>query len=81
MQAIMMPIMTKLVRTPVVIQLMWLLAVAVGCTVEAPVVSDAAKRVRVKPLSRPQTRQMPPCPPDSVPLLCRQLAPITWRPL
>ena len=77
----MMPIMTKLVRTPVVIQLMWLLAGAVGCTVEGPVVSDAARRVRVKPLSRPQTRHMPPHPPDSVPLLCRQLAPITWRPL
>ena len=73
----MMPIMTKLVRTPVVIQVKCLMAQAVGCTVEAPVVSDAARRVRVKPLSRPQTRQMPPHLSDSVPLLCRQLAPIT----
>ena len=42
-----------------------LMAVAVGCKVEGPVVGDAARRVRVKPLSRPQTKLMPPCPPDS----------------
>ena len=72
-------LMTKMVRRT--ISVMWLLAGAVGCTVEAPVVSDAARRVRVKPLSRLQTRQMPPHPPDSVPLLCRQLVPITWKPL
>ena len=35
-----------------------------GCIVEGPVVSDAARRVRVKPLSRPQIQQMPAHPPD-----------------
>ena len=77
----MMPIMTKLVTSTGRIQVICLMAVAVDFTVWGPMVGDAAKRVRVKPLSRPQTRQMPPHPPDSVPLLCRQLAPITWRPL
>ena len=42
-----------------------LMAVAMGCMVEGPVVGDAARRIRVKPLSRPQTKLMPPCPPDS----------------
>ena len=42
-----------------------LMAVAVGCTVEGPVVGDATRSVRVKPLSRPQTKLMPPRPPDS----------------
>ena len=42
------------------IQVVCLLAVAVGCTVGGPVVGDAARRMRVKPLSRPQTQQMPP---------------------
>ena len=74
-------VMMKLVRTTGRIQGLDLMAVAVDCTVGGPVVGDAARRVRVKPLSRPQTRQMPPHPPDSEPLLCRQLAPITWRPL
>ena len=73
--------MMKLVRTTGRIQVMCLMAAAMGCRVEGPVVGDAARRIRVKPLSRPQTWQMPPCPPDSVPLMCRQLAPITWRPL
>ena len=73
--------MMKLVRTMGRIQDLDLMAVAMDCTVGGPVVGDAARRVRVKPLSRPQTRQMPPHPPDSEPLLCRQLAPITWRPL
>ena len=76
----MMPIMTKLVRTPVTIQMKGWLVGAMGCTVVGTVVGGAARRVRVKPLSRPQTRQMPPRSPDSVSLLCRQLAPITWRP-
>ena len=39
----MMPIMTKLVRTPVTIQMKGWLAGAMGCTVEGPVVSDAAR--------------------------------------
>ena len=74
-------VMVKLVRTTGRIQVMCLMARALGCTVEGPMVSDAARRVRVKPLYTPQTQQMPPRPPDSVPLLCRQLAPISWRPL
>ena len=37
---------------------------AVGCTVGGTVVGDAARRVRVKPLSRPQIQQMPAHPPD-----------------
>ena len=41
------------------------MAGAVGCTVGGTVVGDAARRVRVKPLSRPQTWQMPPRSPDS----------------
>ena len=76
----MMPIMTKLVTSTGRIQVICLMAVAVDFTVWGPMVGDAAKRVRVKPLSRPQTWQMPPRSPDSVSLLCRQLAPITWRP-
>ena len=35
-----------------------------GCIVEGPVVGDAARRVRVKPLSRPQIQHMPARPPD-----------------
>ena len=74
-----MPIMTKMVRTLAAIQVMGLMAGAVGCsvggtvgcTVGGTVVGDAARRTRVKPLSRPQARQMPPRSPDSVPLLCR----------
>ena len=73
-------IMMKTARTTRTILVMWLLAGAVGCTVVGTVVGGVARRVRVKPLSRPQTRQMPPRSPDSVSLLCRQLAPITWRP-
>ena len=73
--------MTKMARTTRTILVMRLLAGSVGCTVVGTVVGDAEKRIRVKPLSRPQTQQMPPRPPDSVPLLCRQLVPITWRPL
>ena len=42
-----------------------LMAVAMGCMIEGPVVGDAARRIRVKPLSRPQTKLMLPCPPDS----------------
>ena len=57
-----MPIMTKMVRTLAAIQVMGLMPGAVGCTVGETVVSDAARRVRVKPLSRPQTQQMPPRP-------------------
>ena len=77
----MMLIMTKTARNSRTTSVMWFLVGPVGCTVARTVVGDAEKRVRVKPLSRPETRQMPPHPPDSVPLLCRQLAPITWRPL
>ena len=58
-----------------------LMAVAMGCMVEGPVVGDAARRVRVKPFSRPQTKLMPPHPLTQVPLLCRQFTHITWRPL
>ena len=68
-----MPIMTKMARTPRAIQVMGLMAGAVGCsvggtvgcTVGGTVVGDAARRVRVKPLSRPQAWQMPPRSPDS----------------
>lgn len=74
-------VMMKTARTTKMISVMWLLVAAVGCTVVGTVVGGAARRVRVKPLSRPQAQQMPPRPPDSVLLLCRQLAPITWRPL
>ena len=63
------------------IQALDLMAVAVGCKVEGPVVGDAARRVRVKPFSRPQTKLMPPHPLTQVPLLCRQFTHITWRPL
>ena len=49
----MMPIMTKLVRTPVTIQMKGWLVGAMGCTVVGTVVSCTARRVRVKPLSRP----------------------------
>ena len=45
------------------IQALDLMAVAMGCKVEGPMVGDAARRIRVKPLSRPQTQQMPPQPP------------------
>ena len=38
---------------------------AVGCTVGGTVVGDAARRIRVKPLSRPQTKLMPLRPHDS----------------
>ena len=55
-------LMTKMVRRT--ISVMWLLAGAVGCTVEAPVLSDAARRVGVKPLSRPQIQHMSARPPD-----------------
>ena len=48
-----------------------LMAVAMGCMVEGPVVGDAARRIRVKPLSRPQVRQMPPHPPDSGTLIVK----------
>ena len=72
--------MMKLVRTTGRIQVMCLMAAAMGCRVEGPVVGDAARRIRVKPLSRTQARQMLPHSPDSVSILCRQLAPITWRP-
>ena len=73
--------MVKLVRSAGRIQALDLMAVAMGCMVEGPMVGFVARRVRVKPLYTPQTQQMPPRPPDSVPLLCRQLVPITWRPL
>ena len=53
-------VMMKLVRTTGRIQGLDLMGGAMGCTVGGPVVGDAARRVRVKPLSRPQTRQMPP---------------------
>ena len=43
---------------------MCLMAGAEDWPVGGPVVGDAARRVRVKPLSRPETRQMPPHPPD-----------------
>ena len=49
----MMPIMTKLVTSTGRIQVICLMAVAVDFTVWGPMVGDAAKRVRVKPLSRP----------------------------
>ena len=52
--------MIKLVRSMGRIQVMCLLAVAEDFTVGGPVVGDAARRMRVKPSSRPQTRQMPP---------------------
>ena len=74
-------VMMKTARTTKMISVMWLLVAAVGCTVVGTVVGGAARRVRVKPLSRPQTKLMPPHPPDSVPLLCRQFTHITWRPL
>ena len=57
--------MMKLVRTTGRIQGLDLMGGAMGCTVGGPVVGDAARRVRVKPWSRPQARQMPPHPPDS----------------
>ena len=41
-----------------------LMAVAMGCKVEGPMVGDAARRIRVKPLSRPQIQHMPARPPD-----------------
>ena len=41
------------------------MAGAVGCTVGGTVVGDAARRVRVKPLSRSQSKLMPPRPHDS----------------
>ncbi|KAM7240632.1 hypothetical protein CapIbe_008538 [Capra ibex] len=47
------------------IQALDLMAVAVGCMVEGPMVGDAARRVRVKPLSRSQSKLMPPRPHDS----------------
>ena len=53
-------VMIKLVRSMGRIQVMCLMAVAVGRTVGGPVVGDAASRIRVRPLSRPQTRQMSP---------------------
>ena len=71
----MMPIMTKLVRTPVTIQMKGWLAGAMGCTVVGTVVSDAEKRIRVKPLSRPQTRQMPPRPLTQYPYCADSLHP------
>ena len=46
-------IMTKTARTTRTILVMWLLAGAVGCTVVGTVVGGTARRVRVKPLSRP----------------------------
>ena len=55
--------MIKLVRSMGRIQVMCLLAVAEDFTVGGPVVGDAARRIRVKPSSRPQTQQMPPQPP------------------
>lgn len=73
--------MMKLVRSMRRIRDLDLTAVAMGCTVEGPMAGGAAWRVRVKPLSRPQTKLMPPHPLDSVPLLCRQFTHITWRPL
>ena len=72
--------MMKLVRSAGRIQALDLMAVAMGCMVEGPMVGFVARRVRVKPLSRTQARQMLPHSPDSVSILCRQLAPITWRP-
>ena len=56
-------IMPKLAATPAVIPVVRLMAVAMGWTAEGTVVGDAARRVRVTPLSRPQTWQMPPQPP------------------
>ena len=56
-------VMMKLVRSTGRIQVMCLMAVAKDFTVGGPVVGDAARRIRVKPLSRPQTQQMPPQPP------------------
>ena len=45
--------MTNMARTTRTISVMRLLAGAVGCTVAGTVVGGAARRVRVKPLSRP----------------------------
>ena len=52
--------MMKLVRSMGRIQVMCLMAVAEDFTVGGPVVGDAARRIRVRPLSRPQMRQMSP---------------------
>ena len=52
--------MMKLVRSMRRIRALDLTPVAVGWTVEGPMVGDDARRVRVKPLSRPQTKLMPP---------------------
>ena len=67
--------MTKMARTTRTISVMRLLAGSVGCTVVGTVVSDAEKRIRVKPLSRPQTRQMPPRPLTQYPYCADSLHP------
>ena len=67
--------MTKMARTTRTILVMRLLAGSVGCTVVGTVVGDAEKRIRVKPLSRPQTRQMPPAPLTQYPYCADSLYP------
>ena len=57
--------MMKLVRSAGRIQALDLMAVAMGCMVEGPMVGFVARRVRVKPLSRLQSKLMPPHPHDS----------------
>ena len=61
----MMLIMTKTARNSRTTSVMWFLVGPVGCTVARTVVGDAEKRVRVKPLSRLQSKLMPPHPHDS----------------
>ena len=57
--------MMKLVRSAGRIQALDLMAVAMGFMVEGPMVGFVARRVRVKPLSRLQSKLMPPHPHDS----------------